>query len=126
MLLDITRSGTTLVAVGERGHVLFSRDGESWEQAEVVPTRSTLTTVTHAGDRLWAGGHDAVIITSGDGGNTWTRQFFDAERQQAVMDLYFTDEDNGVAIGSYGLYLKTEDGGQPWEDVIVAEEVTWF
>lgn len=122
MLLDITHSGSTLVTVGERGHVLFSRDGKSWEQAEVVPTRSTLTTVTHAGDRLWAGGHDAVIITSGDGGNTWTRQFFDAERQQAVMDLYFTDEENGVAIGSYGLYLKTEDGGQTWEDITIDEE----
>ncbi|MEE4217599.1 MAG: YCF48-related protein [Xanthomonadales bacterium] len=117
MLLDITRAGNTLVTVGERGHVLFSTDGKNWTQAEVVPTRSTLTTVTSSGGRLWAGGHDSVIITSGDGGNTWTRQFYDAERQQSVMDLYFTDEDNGVAIGSYGLYLKTEDGGQNWEDI---------
>jgi photosystem II stability/assembly factor-like uncharacterized protein len=117
MLLDITHAGNNLVAVGERGHVIFSTDGKNWKQAEVVPTRATLTSVTHAGGRLWAGGHDAVIITSGDGGNTWTRQFFDAERQQAVMDLYFTDEDNGVAIGSYGLYLVTHDGGQTWEDV---------
>lgn len=117
MLLDITRAGNTLVTVGERGHVLFSTDGKTWKQAEVVPTRSTLTTVTSVGGRLWAGGHDSVIITSGDGGNTWTRQFYDAERQQSVMDLYFTDEDNGVAIGSYGLYLKTEDGGQNWEDI---------
>jgi len=122
VLLDITRVGNTLVAVGERGHVVTSTDGENWQQAEVVPTRSTLTTVFSLGDRLWAGGHDAVIITSGDGGDTWTREFFDPERQQAVMDIMFTDANNGVAIGSYGLYLRTADGGQSWEDAMVDEE----
>lgn len=122
MLLDITRSGNVLVAVGERGHVVTSVDGESWIQAEHVPTRSTLTTVFSVAGRLWAGGHDAVIITSGDGGKTWTRQFFDAERQQAVMDILFTDENNGMAIGSYGLVLQTSDGGQSWQDSVVDEE----
>ena len=122
ILLDITRAGNTLVAVGERGHVVLSVDGENWEQAEVVPTRSTLTSVFSLGNRLWAGGHDAVIITSGDGGKTWTREFFDPERQQAVMDIYFTDENNGVVIGSYNLYLRTSDGGQTWEDASVDPE----
>jgi photosystem II stability/assembly factor-like uncharacterized protein len=122
MLLDITRSGDNLVAVGERGHIVYSRDGETWTQAEHVPTRSTLTTVFSIGDRLWAGGHDAVILTSGDRGKNWTRLYFDPERNQAVMDIYFTDEDNGVAIGSYGLYLYTADGGKTWEETMVDEE----
>ena len=122
ILLDVTRAGDKLIAVGERGHVIFSSDGENWTQAEVVPTRATLTTVAQANGRLWAGGHDATIITSGDGGNTWTRQFTDQERQQAVMDIHFTDENNGVAIGSYGLYLVTSDGGQTWEDVEIDPE----
>lgn len=122
MLLDITRIGNELVAVGERGHVVTSVDGENWAQADHVPTRSTLTTVFSLADRLWAGGHDAVIITSGDGGKTWTQQFFDPERQQAVMDILFTDENNGMAIGSYGLILRTRDGGLSWEDTVVDEE----
>jgi len=122
MLLDITRAGDVLVAVGERGHVITSRDGETWVQAEHVPTRSTLTSVVSAGGRLWAGGHDAVIITSGDDGMTWTRQYFDPERQQAVMDIFFVDDHNGMAIGSYGLALHTRDGGQSWQDAIVDEE----
>jgi len=125
ILLDVTRAGDRLVAVGERGHVVVSADGDHWTQAEVVPTRSTLTTVFGLGKRLWAGGHDAVIITSGDGGSTWTRQFFDPERQQAVMDIYFTDENNGMAIGSYGLYLVTHDGGQTWEDSRVDEDIEY-
>ncbi len=122
MLLDITQAGETFVAVGERGHIVISTDGENWQQVEVVPTRSTLTSVFSFGDRLWAGGHDAVIITSGDGGKTWTREFFDPDRQQAVMDIVFTDENNGVAIGSYGLYMQTSDGGQTWEDAVVDQD----
>ena len=122
MLLDITLAGNILVAVGERGHIVRSTDGENWKQAQEVPTRSTLTAVFSVGDRLWAGGHDAVILTSGDGGETWTRQIFDPDRQQAVMDIYFTDENNGVAIGSYGLSLQTHDGGQTWEDATVDPE----
>jgi len=122
MLLDITRAGNTLVAVGERGHVVTSTDGEAWTQAEHVPTRSTLTTVFSVGNRLWAGGHDAVIMTSGDKGKTWTQEFFDPDRGQAVMDIYFTDQANGMAVGSYGLYLFTSDGGKNWEEGVVDEE----
>ena len=123
MLLDITPVGDTLVAVGERGHIVTSNDGSTWTQADVVPTRATLTSVFSTAGRIWAAGHDATIITSGDGGRTWTLQYADADRQQAVMDIYFTDENNGVAIGSYGLYLLTHDGGQIWEDATVDEEL---
>lgn len=122
MLLDVARVGQRLVAVGERGHVILSDDGRNWVQADTVPTRSTLTTVFGTGGRLWAAGHDAVIITSGDRGKTWSQQHFDPDRLQAVMDIYFTDEQNGVAMGSYGLYLVTSDGGQNWEESAVDED----
>ncbi|MDT8319455.1 MAG: YCF48-related protein [Xanthomonadales bacterium] len=122
LLLDVTRSPQGFVAVGERGHVLLSADGRNWTQADVVPTRSTLTVVEAREGRLWAAGHDAVIITSGDGGKTWSLEYFDPERQQAVMDLYFTDKYHGIAIGSYGLRLETDDGGKTWVDAPVDEE----
>ena len=125
MLLDITRSDNFFVAVGERGHIVLSADGKDWTQAEHVPTRSTLTTVFGLGNRLWAGGHDAVILTSGDGGTTWTQEYFDPERQQAVMDIYFTDENNGIAVGSYGLYMRTSDGGKNWEDATIDPEIDY-
>ncbi len=119
LMLDITRSENGFVAVGERGQVLVSKDGQQWIQAAHVPTRSTLTSVFSLGNRLWAAGHDAVIITSGDAGNTWTLQNFDPDRQQAVMDIVFTDRDNGMAIGSYGLFLRSHNGGYSWEDETV-------
>jgi photosystem II stability/assembly factor-like uncharacterized protein len=123
LLLDIKSVGDRFVAVGERGHVVYSDDqGASWQQASVVPTRATLTTLAVVGNRLWAAGHDSVILTSGDAGDTWTRQYFDPERQQPIMDMWFSDEDTGIAIGAYGLMLLTEDGGQNWDDWAVNDE----
>lgn len=122
LLLDIIEiPGHGYLAVGERGHVVISPDGQQWKQAEVVPTRSTLTRVARFGGRLWAAGHDTAILTSGDDGKTWTLQNFDPERQQPIMDLYFFDENHGLAIGAYDLYLITEDGGKTWEDSLINE-----
>jgi photosystem II stability/assembly factor-like uncharacterized protein len=123
LMLAVIKSGERLIAAGERGHIILSDDeGKSWQQAETVPTRSTLTSLYAASDRLWAAGHDSVILTSGDNGNTWTRQYFDPERQQPVMDLYFLDGNNGIAIGAYGLMLRTSDGGNSWDDWAVNDE----
>ena len=123
LMLDVIRSGDRIIAAGERGDIIFSDDdGATWQQAEVVPTRSTLTSLFALGGRLWAAGHDSVILTSGDGGNNWTLQNFDPERQQPIMDLYFRDSKNGLAIGAYGLMLVTSNGGQTWEDWAVNDE----
>ena len=80
LLLDVIRTSEgQFVAVGERGHILLSDDGVSWSQAEAVPTRSTLTSLTSAGGKLWAAGHDTVILTSTDNGNSWSQLYFDPD-----------------------------------------------
>ncbi len=123
LMLDALKTGNRLIAAGERGHIILSDDdGKTWRQAETVPTRSTLTTLVAVKDRLWAAGHDSVILTSGDGGETWTRQFFDPDREQPIMDLYFRDQNHGIAVGAYGLMLVTIDGGKNWEDSAVNDE----
>jgi len=123
MLLDITRrSDGGLVAVGERGHVVLSATGSEWDQAETVPTRATLTTVTSAGNTLWAAGHDTTILRSEDGGRNWELLYEDPDRQQPVMDIHFLDESNGFAIGAYGLMMRTRDGGLSWEEQVVSED----
>jgi photosystem II stability/assembly factor-like uncharacterized protein len=123
LLLDLDRIDQRLIAVGERGHIVYSDDqGQSWKQASVVPTRATLTSIFSIDQRLFAAGHDTVILTSGDRGETWSRQHFDPERQQPIMDLWFADANTGIAVGAYGLLLTTSDGGQNWEDWAVNEE----
>lgn len=75
LLLDVAAAGQRLVAVGERGNILYSDDqGKSWLQAQ-VPVQVTLT-ATHFPTPLlgWAVGHDGVILHSRDGGVTWKKQ----------------------------------------------------
>jgi photosystem II stability/assembly factor-like uncharacterized protein len=75
LLLDIAAAGDRLVAVGERGHILFSDDqGDNWVQA-VVPTSAMLTRVFFVSDQLgWAVGHDGNILFSSNGGVDWQLQ----------------------------------------------------
>jgi photosystem II stability/assembly factor-like uncharacterized protein len=123
LLLDIAAlPDGGFVAVGERGHVIYSADGRQWKQAEVVPTSSTLTAIAEFGGRLWVAGHDSVILTSGDGGLNWTRQYFDPDRQQPIMDMHFFDASHGMAIGAYGLTLVTSDGGANWQEHLINDE----
>ena len=81
LLLDITRAGKRLIAVGDRGHILYSDDeGQQWLQAR-VPTQQLLTAVYFVDDRYgWAVGHDALILATRDGGATWTRQYDDLRK----------------------------------------------
>jgi photosystem II stability/assembly factor-like uncharacterized protein len=75
LMLDVGSAGERLVAVGEYGGILYSDDqGVSWNQAQ-VPVQVTLTAV-HFPSALkgWAVGHDAVILHSEDGGETWHKQ----------------------------------------------------
>ena len=76
LLLDVTRAGDRLVAVGAYGHVIYSDDnGQSWKQGK-VPVTVTLTAVDFADAQYgWAVGHDGIILASQDGGLSWNKQF---------------------------------------------------
>jgi photosystem II stability/assembly factor-like uncharacterized protein len=108
--------GAHMLVVGERGHILVSRDaGLSWTQAE-VPTRATLTGVhLHDLNRAWAVGHDATILRTVDGGLNWETVFSAAEEQRPLLDVWFESVDHGFAVGAYGYFLETRDGGDTWK-----------
>ncbi|MDX9786125.1 MAG: YCF48-related protein [Desulfobacterales bacterium] len=75
MLTDVVNTGTRIVAVGERGHIVYSDDkGVNWQQAEVL-TSLTLTAVYFpSAQNGWAVGHDGLVLHSNDGGLNWTVQ----------------------------------------------------
>ncbi len=118
MILDATRAGARLVAVGERGVVLLSDDeGVHWRQADKVPVDATLTAVSFADARQgWAVGHLGVILNSADGGETWSVQRIDAAEDRPLFSVAFTDAQSGVAVGLWSLMLRTRDGGRTWEE----------
>jgi photosystem II stability/assembly factor-like uncharacterized protein len=127
LLLDVTRAGNRLVAVGDRGHVLLSDDeGVTWRQV-VVPTRAMLTGVAF-GDSShgWAVGHDGMILATTDAGATWSRQKADESDETVFLDVLFTDAVHGFAVGAYGKCLATADGGKTWTTVNASKEETHF
>ncbi len=120
LLSDITQVNGRLIAVGERGHILTSDDGSQWQQSE-APVSVLLTAVTAVGDSVCDVGHDATIIHSVDGGRNWVIQYSDFSVDKPLLDIVFFDQQHGVAIGAYGMYLRTRDGGKSWVSEIHTE-----
>ncbi|MFO8141801.1 MAG: YCF48-related protein [Marinobacter sp.] len=75
LLNDATRAGERIVAVGERGHVIFSDDeGQTWVQG-AVPVALTLNGVDFGSDQHgWVVGHSGAVLHSSDAGENWTLQ----------------------------------------------------
>ena len=138
LLTDVTSIDNKLVAVGERGHILISSDsGSSWTQSD-VPVQLLLTGVTFPSvDQGWAVGHEGVILHTSDGGGTWQIQYANPYKKltddqlaelsdeaftklpqagSPLLDIWFLDNKVGYAVGAYGMFLCTTDGGKVWND----------
>ena len=123
LLLDVAAAGDRLVAVGERGHVLVSTDGgTTWRQAP-VPTRVMLTAVSFCDNQVGlVAGHDAVILRTTDGGETFRQVYSDPEADSPLFDVACLDRTRAFAIGAYGLFLASRDGGETWERRTIGDD----
>lgn len=129
LVLDIAHVDQHLVAVGERGHVLVLND--HWQQVP-TPTSVQLTKVFFLDEKLgWAVGHDATIVHTQDGGQTWKLQMQSAELEKPFLDVLFLNQQQGMAIGAYGLFYRTHDGGETWneefhQELLAEEDVAYL
>ncbi len=142
LLLDVTRAGDRLVAVGAFGHILLSDDrGKTWNQAKYVPVSLTLSAVHFPSKNIgYAVGQDNVILKTKDGGQNWKQVHIDPDTQDPVsrnhafadepndcggkkerdncliplLSVHFLDDNRGIALGAFGQALSTRDGGQTW------------
>lgn len=96
-------------AVGHEGVVLHSDDGgKTWSkqldgrQAEKLFTKH-FQGLAAAGDDSAAAYLGAVKLNYADG------------PEQALMDVWFSDNDNGFVVGTFGTILATRDGGKSWQ-----------
>lgn len=131
LLLDIAKAGERLVAVGARGHILYSDDnGGKWEQSN-VPVSVLLTslvfpTVTQG----WAVGHSGVVLHSSDSGKTWTKQF-DGNTANQMIITQSEDQINylkgKIALASEDeledLEFELEDAEYALEDALADAEI---
>ena len=73
--------------------------------------------VTAAGNDVWAGGSNAALFHSIDGGNHWTRVFLspsNAVLTGDILSVEFSDPQHGTVVTSAPEIWITTDGGQTW------------
>ena len=124
LLLDGAVVGRDLVVVGERGTVLRSTDeAHTWQEA-AVPAAATLTALSFApgSTQGWAVGHDALILVTHDAGLTWQKQWQGENLTDSFLSVLALDDRHVMAVGAYGLFVATDDGGKTWVRRKVLEE----
>ncbi|MCY1399385.1 Ycf48-like protein [compost metagenome] len=114
-LLDLEKAGERLVAVGERGVVLYSDDqGQQWHSLRTPVTR-TLTALAFANAREGAAvGHGGALLHTNDGGLNW--QAVEADTGgESLLGVASIGDQHMLAWGAFGLVLASSDGGASWE-----------
>jgi photosystem II stability/assembly factor-like uncharacterized protein len=76
------------------------------------PSKCVLIDVTFAHNRLVGVGERGIIIYSADSGDTW--QQANVPVSVTLTAVYFSDSQNGWAVGHGGVVLRTSDGGKTW------------
>lgn len=91
-------AGERVVAVGQRGHVLYSDDGgQQWTQAR-VPLSSDLTAVHFPTPRDgWAVGQDGVVLVTHDAGASWVRQLDGRQLGALLLRSYAQNPPAGLS-----------------------------
>jgi len=127
LLTGVAASGGRLVAVGPRGHALWSDDGgASWTQAP-VPVSTDLTAVHLVSrERGWAVGHDGVVLATADGGRSWVKQL-DGRAVGALLVAWSAHAEEGrAALPGQARLMAAQAPDLPFLDVWFADERTGF
>lgn len=129
-LMAVTTAGKRLVAVGQRGHIVFSDDGgKTWTQAS-VPVSTGLVAVAFPTDQQgWAVGHGGVVLHTADGGTTWEKQL-DGKQSSALAIRYLEAQvaTNPAAerLAAREKGLVSDGGTQPLLGVYFENATTGF
>ena len=115
LLVDAERFGSRIVAVGDRGYIVFTDDqGKTWKRAKTPPA-PMIAALDFLDDQAGiAVGHDSVILLTRDRGETWTQVFSAPAEQRPLLDVIFLTKDHAIAVGAYGAYYESVDGGKSW------------
>ncbi|WP_143869672.1 WD40/YVTN/BNR-like repeat-containing protein [Catenovulum sediminis] len=117
LLLDILvteNQEQRIVAIGERGHVVHLDNAHATQKRDVVGVEPMLTAITQSpSGRLWAVGHQSIIVYSDDSGRSWHKSY-QPNNLNPLLDVEFIDDNHGIAIGAYGLFYRTRDAGRNW------------
>ena len=114
----LATSSAGLLAGGELGHILISRDkGKSWQPAQLSNDRQALITqIFFDKDGLtgMAVGHEGWILGTRDGGLTWRELQFQEKNGEPLMSVARLPSGNWIAVGSFGRAVQSGNEGKDW------------
>ncbi|SCK32488.1 Uncharacterized protein VAR608DRAFT_2836 [Variovorax sp. HW608] len=132
-LLAVAAAGSRIVAVGLRGHIVYSDDGGRTRVQAKVPVETDLVSVCFPTPTVgWAVGHGGIVLATADGGKSWTKRFSGRELDEltdrhsqgkpdeseqsipSLLDVWFESPMKGTIVGTFGTVFRTEDGGKTW------------
>lgn len=128
LLNGLARAGERLVAVGQRGHVLFSDDaGKRWQQAEVPASSDLVAVCFPTPQQGYACGHDGIVLGSQDAGKTWQR-LLDGRSAGSLMAAYYQRQaaPRQDAAAKEAERFAAQGAENSWLDCWFADEKTGF
>jgi len=92
---------------------LYKAFGQSpWEEAH-TPAAFEFTTVVARAGEVWAGGANAGLIHSGDGGNMWTLVKLGEGASGSIVSIFFAGNHVQVKTSDDQSWISS-DGGKSW------------
>ncbi len=86
--------------------------GGNWKSVALDKPRTPLAVTCDVANRWWVAGTHATLAVSADRGASW--KVTDLNEDTQITALQFIDDKQGVAVGEFGLVLKSTDGGASW------------
>jgi photosystem II stability/assembly factor-like uncharacterized protein len=122
LLLSIASAGHVVLAAGDRGAMLRSKDDGAHFTPVPVPSRATLTRVVMQDDGIaFAVGFDATILRSTDSGAHWARVLNDERGDNPLFGLVTSLGGAALAVGGFG-HAYTSPNGIDWQPTHVLSE----
>ena len=84
-----------------------------WQRNLIDTPENTLSLSCAPGGRLWVSAGFATMFSSDDDGASWNE--FSLYEDMQITEIQFVDQNNGFAVGEFGLFAVTTDGGDNWE-----------
>lgn len=94
--------------------------GQKWNSHKLENPETGLTISCDKAGAWWVAGTYATIARSNDQGKTW--RVIDNQQDAQITTLRWINENRAVAMGEFGLVLRTDDGGETWQKLAPVSE----
>jgi hypothetical protein len=111
---SLRESGSFLWRVNQ-GKLLKSADMNQWTEAYSPAEGIDFAVVRAEGTEVWAGGSNAALVHSGDGGVTWERITLGSTAGGTINQIEISRSNNSITVtSSSGQTWASHDGGKSW------------